>query len=151
MTALAALLLSVAVLPASVMTTTVLSCFSMCEEFAADRGKIALESFEPGIEFLGITVGSLAIPDDFLFAPLLANVSVTNATSVVGLDDIGIGGTTEAESPLLAIIRRLAGLSMNPGVWLSAFAPAVWSVLIWQVWRPRPRHSRRHEYRRLPG
>jgi hypothetical protein len=142
LTALTALFLTVAVLPACVLRTTLLASVYASEAFVADQEEIVPGPLEPGIEFLGITVDSLAIPDDF-FAPLLSKTTVTSAVSDVALD---IGAAPESDSPVLSIVRRLAALSLNPGVWVAAFAPGVWSVLTWHVPRPRRRRSRRHQH-----
>jgi len=142
---LAVLFLTVAVLPASVLRTTVLASVDASEDYTGDQEKIVLGSFVPGTELIGLTVNSLANPDNF-FLLLVPDQPITSELLVVMLD---IGGAVETESAFLSLLRHLAALSMNPGVWAVAFFPGVWSVMIWRVRAPRRRRSRRHEYERL--
>jgi hypothetical protein len=132
--ALAVLFLAVAALPASVLRNNALLSVCAAEDFVTDRDKIVPGTFETGTEFPGITVDSHAKP-------------AMDALSAAAID-INIRAVPEPEGPVLSAIRRLAELSMNPGVWLAALTPAVWSLLIWHVQPPRRRRSRKHRYRR---
>jgi len=136
----AALFLTVAVLPASVLKNGVATGVSVSQDLFADGANIVF--FEPGIDHLsGITADTTPEAADG-FPAVLSNVvwyplsAVTGAVSAAAL---ALGGS----SPHPSILVRLAALSTNRVVWLVALSPWIWAAAVWHVRPPLRRRERR--------
>ena len=86
---------------------------------------------------------TLSKPDDFFPAlspgPVLWIGEVSHPVDALDLSHAS-GGSSDPPS----IVARLATLTMNPGIWLAAFSPFVWSLAIWQMRSPPKRRRWRY-------
>jgi len=140
--------LSATTIAASLITTSASAHFSTPEGRFADR--TAMAACKPSEEPLsGISMAALSEPADFLPPPIDAVQFAQPPKVNAGMEDFPV--TARKESPGPTLFSRLADLSMERHIWLLAFTPWIWGVLIWQVQPPQRFRSRRRKPKRHWG
>jgi hypothetical protein len=137
---MAAVFLTVTIAPASVITDSLAVERSLSEQLFLDR--VNLVCFDLAAELSsGITMNTQSVSNDLFAAQQAGSDSETISEASLDFQD-SFGGNVSGS----VLLSAVAGLPTNPGAWLLAVSPWIWSMIIWHSRPPWRRRIRRHRY-----